>query len=66
MSKKVKLLNALQNGREMSAKQIASIYRVANPYDLIHRLREDGERIYLNPRTNSRGFVTTKYRWNSI
>ena len=66
MSKKVKLLNTLQHGREMTAKQIASTYRVANPYDLIHRLREDGERIYLNPRTNSRGVVTTKYRWNAI
>ncbi len=66
MSKKVKLLNALQNGREMTAKQIASTYRVANPYDLVYRLREDGERIYLNMRTNSKGVVTTKYSRNAI
>ncbi len=66
MSKKIKLLGTLQNGREMTAKQIASTYRVSNPYDVVYRLRQDGERIYLNQRTNSKGVVTNKYRWNAI
>lgn len=66
MSKKAKLLESLLNGREMTARQIASAYRVANPYDLVYRLRQEGERIYLNQRTNSKGVVTTKYRWNAI
>lgn len=66
MSKKTKLLKTLRNGREMTAKQIAANYGVSNPYDLIYRLRQDGERIYMNQRTNSKGAALSKYRWNAI
>lgn len=66
MSKKTKLLKTLHNGRELTAKQIAANYGVSNPYDLVYRLRQDGERIYTNQRTNSKGVVLSKYRWNAI
>jgi hypothetical protein len=66
MSKKTKLLKTLRNGRELTANQIAANYGASNPYDLIYRLRQDGERIYMNQRTNSKGAVLLKYRWNAI
>lgn len=62
MSKTIKVLNALKNGEQLTARQITSRFNVANPYDIIYNLRHDGYAIYLNEHTNSKGEVTQKYR----
>lgn len=49
-------------GEELTAKQIAARYNVANPYNTIYTLRMEGYPIYLNQRTDSKGRVTQKYR----
>lgn len=47
---------------ELTAKQIAARYNIANPHDTIYTLRMEGYPIYLNQRTDSKGRVTHKYR----
>ena len=53
------------NGEELTAKQIANRFNVANPYDTVYTLRMEGYTIYLNERTNSKGRVTQKYRYGT-
>lgn len=53
------------NGEELTAKQIASRYNVANPHDVVYNLRMEGYSIYLNQRTDSKGRVTQKYRFGT-
>lgn len=50
------------NKEELTAKQIAARYNVANPYDAIYQIRNQGYAIYLNECVNSKGYVTLKYR----
>ena len=57
-----KVLGALENGQELTAKQISARYKVSNPHNVIHSLRNKGYAIYLNDRTNSKGKTTKKYR----
>lgn len=52
-------------GEELTAKQIAARYNVANPYNPVYILRMEGFPIYLNTRTNSKGRVTQKYRYGT-
>lgn len=56
-----KVLNALGNGQELTAKQIAARYKV-NPYAVIQTLRKSGHAIYLNERKNYKGETVNKYR----
>jgi hypothetical protein len=60
-SKATRLYTALRNGAELTSKQIASRFRVANPYDVIHTLRNEGFAINLVTSTNSKGQVRRKY-----
>lgn len=53
------------NGEELTAKQIASRYGVANPHDAVYNLRMEGYPIYLNSRKDSKGRVTQKYRFGT-
>lgn len=62
MSKTNMVLNALQNGEELTAKQITSRYGLSNPHDAVYQLRMEGYPIYLNTRKNARGETTMKYR----
>jgi len=62
MTKTNQVLSALQNGEQLTAKQIAARYSVGNPHEVIRSLREKGYAIYLNERTNSKGEVSQKYR----
>jgi cell division septation protein DedD len=62
MSKTDAILNALQNGEELTAAQIAARYNVAKPHNVICTLREQGYAVYLNQHTNSKGEITSKYR----
>ena len=62
MSQKQKVLNVLQTGRQMTAKQIASEFNVGSPRKVISLLRQEGHAIYLNKHEDTKGRVTHKYR----
>ena len=62
MSQKDKLLSVFQEGRELTAKQIASQFQVGSPSKVISELRRDGHAIYLNRRIDTKGRETMKYR----
>lgn len=62
MSQKQKVLNVLQNGREITAKQLAAEFNIASPRKVISRLRQEGYAIYLNKHQDTKGRVTHKYR----
>lgn len=49
------------NNEKLTARQLASRYRVSNPYDLVYRLRSKGFTVYNNTYVNSRGETTTRY-----
>lgn len=53
------------NGEELTAKQIAARYNVANPYNMVYTLRMEGWPIYLNQHVDSKGRVTQKYRYGT-
>lgn len=57
-----KVAVALASGEELTAKQIAARYCVANPYQTVYQLRSEGFCVYLNKRVNSKGHTTRKYR----
>ena len=62
-SKSSRLVEALQNGEELTAKQIKARFGIANPTATVSSLRmHDGYAIYANNHTDSKGRVTTKYR----
>ena len=56
------LLEALQNGEQLTAKQITHRFGIANPTATVSDLRFGGYAIYANKRTNKRGETYTKYR----
>lgn len=62
MNQKSKVLNVLKEGREITAKQIASQFNVGSPTKVISELRRDGHAIYLNRRVDTKGRETMKYR----
>ena len=57
-----RVLESLQAGRELTAKQIAASFKIASPSKVISTLRSVGYPIYLNERKDSKGRVTNKYR----
>jgi Mn-dependent DtxR family transcriptional regulator len=61
MTSTERVLDALYNGEELTAKQIKSRYGVANPTAMITHLRKEGHAIYLNNRKTALG-TTAKYR----
>lgn len=65
MSQKERVLNALMNGEELTAKQIAARYSAGNPHAVIQNLRFEGFPVYLNERVDSKGRTTRKYRLGS-
>jgi hypothetical protein len=56
-----KVLGALEKGSKLTAAQIASRYKVANPHDVIYKLRNQGYNIALNTFVNAAGKTTRKY-----
>lgn len=62
VTKQTRLLEALQNGQELTSKQIASRFGIANPTATVSDLRYNGWAVYANKRTNSRGETYTKFR----
>ena len=62
-TKQTALLKALQNGEQLTAKQITSRFGIANPTATVSDLRiRGGFAVYANKRTNKRGETFTKYR----
>ena len=58
-----KVATALENGAELTAKQITSRYGVKNVRAVISRLRSEGYSIFLNKRTSTYdGQTYMKYR----
>ena len=62
VTKQTRLLEALQKGEQLTAKQIAQRFEIANPTATISNIRFAGYAVYANKRTNSRGDTYTKYR----
>lgn len=62
-TKAAKVVAALENGTELTAKQIESRYNVKNARALISSLRMQGYPVYLNKRVSSfDGQTYSKYR----
>tara|TARA_B100000315_G_C14065338_1_gene358094 strand:- start:99 stop:356 length:258 start_codon:yes stop_codon:yes gene_type:complete len=58
-----KVANALENGAELTAKQITARYGVKNVRAVISQLRSEGYAIFLNKRVSSfDGETYSKYR----
>lgn len=62
ITKQARLLEAFKNGEQLTAKQIATRFGIANPTATVSDLRFSGFAVYANPRTNSKGQTLTKYR----
>ena len=62
VTKQSRLLEALQNGEQLTSKQIASRFGIANPTATVSDLRYNGWAVYANKRTNKLGGTYTKYR----
>ena len=62
-TKTQRLVETLQNGDELTAKQIKARFGIANPTATISDLRlRSGFAVYANERKDTKGRVTTKYR----
>lgn len=63
VTKTNRLIEALRNGEELTAKQITARFGIANPTATVSDLRlRSGFAVYANQRIDSRGRTTTKYR----
>lgn len=62
MTKQERLIEALQKGQELTAKQITQRFGIANPTATVSDLRFAGFAVYANKRTNRLGDTYTKYR----
>jgi hypothetical protein len=56
-----RLLNSFRKGQELTSRQIAARFSVANPRDLVYNLRGKGHRINLITTIDSKGRETNKY-----
>ena len=62
LTKQARVLEALQSGEQLTAKQIAARFGVKNPTATISDIRLSGFAIYANKHTDTKGRVSTKYR----
>ena len=62
VTKQTRVLEALQAGEQLTAKQIGARFGVANPTATISDIRFAGYAVYANKHTDTKGRVTTKYR----
>lgn len=61
-TQQTRLLEALQSGEALTAKQISARFGSKNPTATISNIRHDGYAVYANQHTDTKGRVTTKYR----
>lgn len=62
MSKTQKLVRYMQNGAEVTARQIQGTFGFKNPGRVVHYLREQGYCVYSNSAKLSTGERVVKYR----
>ena len=62
VTKQARVLEALQSGEQLTAKQIAARFGVKNPTATISDIRLSGFAVYANQHKDTKGRVTTKYR----
>jgi predicted ArsR family transcriptional regulator len=62
MTKQTKLLEALQSGEQLTAKQITARFGIKNPTATISDIRFAGFAVYANKHIDTKGRVSTKYR----
>lgn len=62
MNQKQRLISAFTEGQQLTAKQIASQFKIGSPSKVVSLLRNEGYAIYLNKHTDTHGRVTHKYR----
>jgi hypothetical protein len=63
MTKTERLIEVLQNGEQLTARQISARFGIKNPTATVSNLRMDhGLAVYGNQHTNAKGQLTTKYR----
>jgi predicted ArsR family transcriptional regulator len=60
-TKQGRLLQALKEGTQLTAKQITARFGIANPTATVSSLRYNGHAVYANRHTDTKGRVTTKY-----
>lgn len=62
-TKTQRLVGALKNGEQLTAKQISARFGIANPTATVSDLRlRQGYAVYANQHTDTKGRVSTKYR----
>ncbi len=62
VTKQTRVLEALQSGEQLTAKQIGARFNVKNPTATISNIRLSGFAVYANQHKDTKGRVTTKYR----
>lgn len=62
MTKQARVTEALLKGEQLTAKQIAARFSVANPTATISDIRFSGIPVYANTTKNSKGESVTRYR----
>ena len=62
VTKQGRVTEALLNGEQLTAKQIAARFGVANPTATISDIRYSGIPVYANSSKNSKGESVTRYR----
>lgn len=62
VTKQARVLEALQNGEQLTAAQISSRFNVKNPTATVSNLRFAGFAIYANKRVDTKGRKLTMYR----
>ena len=62
VSKEMKVLSALQEGRTLSSAQIKAHFGAGNPQSVIQSLRFKGYPIYLNTVSDTKGRTRNVYR----
>ena len=61
LTKQARVLEALQKGEQLTAKQIAARFSVANPTATISNIRFAGYAVYANSRKAGNGVKVTEY-----
>jgi predicted ArsR family transcriptional regulator len=62
LTKQARVLEALQSGEQLTAKQISARFGVKNPTATISDIRFAGYAVYANMHKDTKGRVSTKYR----
>ena len=62
LTKQARVLEALQSGEQLTAKQISARFGVKNPTATISDIRFAGYAVYANTHRDTKGRVSTKYR----